>query len=55
MEDSALRRRLDAALVLLVANFLLLLAIALEFVTEAAVGLLVLAALIGYGLLKGDR
>lgn len=52
--ETALRRRLDAALVLLTANFLLLFALAFRFVTEFAIGLLVIAVLVGYGLFRGD-
>jgi MYXO-CTERM domain-containing protein len=50
--DDALRTRLDAVLVLLVANFLLLLGIAFESTPETTVGLLALAALLGYGLVR---
>jgi hypothetical protein len=54
MDDLALQQRLDAALILLAANFLLLFLIGLEFVPEASVGVAVLGALIGYGHLKRD-
>jgi len=53
VNDAALRRRLDAALVLLAANVLLLLALALRFTPETTVGMLVFAALLGYGLRAG--
>ncbi|WP_323190949.1 hypothetical protein [Halostella sp. PRR32] len=52
MEEPALRRRLDAALALLVANFLLLLALAFRYVPETAVRLLAVTGLVGYGLLR---
>ena len=55
MNDVALKKRLNAALVLLVANFLLLFGIGLRYATETSVGVLVLAGLVGYGLLKSDR
>ena len=52
MTDDALRKRLDAALVLLIANFLLLLGLAFQSTPETAIGLLVLAALLGYGFVR---
>ena len=54
MEDTALQRRLDAALLLLLANFSLLLAIGFQYAREAAVGVVALVLLVGYGFLKGD-
>ena len=55
MDETALQKRLDAALVLLVANFLLLLGIGLQYATETSVGVLVLALLIGYGNFRTSR
>lgn len=54
MDETALQKRLDAALVLLVANLLLLMGIGLQYATETSVGVLVLMLLIGYGFLRGD-
>jgi hypothetical protein len=54
MPDSALQQHVDVALVLLGANFLLLFALALEFVPGAAVGVAVLTGLVGYGVLRSD-
>ncbi|GAA0264150.1 hypothetical protein [Halobacterium noricense] len=54
MTDSALQKHVDVALVLLAANFLLLFALALEFVPGAALGVAVLAGLVGYGVLRSD-
>ena len=54
MDDTALQKRLDVALVLLVANLLLLMGIGLQYATETSVGILVLMLLIGYGFLRGD-
>ncbi|MCG1004471.1 MULTISPECIES: hypothetical protein [Halobacterium] len=51
MTDDALRKRLDAALVLLVANFLLLFGLALEFVEWTALSVLVFFSLVGYAML----
>ena len=53
MNDRALRRRLDAVLVLLAAAVVLLLALALRFAPETTVGLVVFAALLGYAFLSG--
>ncbi|GAB3311774.1 MULTISPECIES: hypothetical protein [Haloplanus] len=53
MNDRSLRRRLDAALVLLAAAVVLLLALALRFAPETTVGLLVFAALLGYAFRVG--
>ena len=52
--DDALRKRLDAALVLLVANFLLLFGLGFQLTPQTTSGLLVLAGLVGYGLVRGD-
>ena len=49
MDDATLRRRLDAALLLLVANALLLLGIGLQFATQWTIGVIVLAAIVGLG------
>jgi hypothetical protein len=49
VDDAALRKRIDAALALLVANFVLLLALAFRFTPEAAIGTAVILALIGIG------
>ncbi|WP_202614409.1 hypothetical protein [Halostella litorea] len=54
MSDAALRTRLDAALVLLAVNCALLVGIGLRYATETTVGVVVLAALLGYGFLTGD-
>ena len=55
MDESALQKRLDAILLLLVVNVLLLLGIGFEYATETTVGMLVLALLIGYGHVKSNR
>lgn len=47
--DDALRRRLDAALALLLANFLLSLAVAYRFAPESTLGVLALVGLVAYG------
>ena len=54
MEETALQRRLDAALVLLVANLLLVQGIGLQYATETSVGILILMLLIGYGVLRKE-
>ena len=54
MDETALQKRLDAALVLLTANLLLLMGIGLQYATETSVGVLVLMLLIGYGILRED-
>jgi hypothetical protein len=54
MNETALQKRLDAALFLLVANLLLMMVIGLQYATETSVGVLVLMLLIGYGFLRGD-
>ncbi|RDZ55075.1 hypothetical protein DEQ92_03100 [Haloferax sp. Atlit-6N] len=54
MNETALQKRLDAALFLLVANLLLMIGIGLKYATETSVGVLVLMLLIGYGFLRGD-
>ncbi|WP_018257897.1 hypothetical protein [Halomicrobium katesii] len=54
MTDTALRQRLDAALVLLAANFLLLLVVAFEVHPPGAVGALALTLLVAYGHLRGS-
>ena len=54
MEETALQRRLDAALVLLVANLLLVMGIGLQYATETSVGILILMLLIGYGVLRKE-
>jgi len=55
MDDAALRPRLDAILLLLATNALLLLGIGLRYAREFTVGVGVLAALIGYGLVRERR
>jgi hypothetical protein len=55
MDDDALRRRLDAILLVLAAIALLLFGIGLRYATRATVGVAVLAALVGYGLVQGRR
>ncbi|WP_169317789.1 hypothetical protein [Haloferax mucosum] len=54
MADASLRRRLDIALLLLAANFVLLLVIGFQVDLEATFGVLVLVVLLGYGFLKGS-
>jgi hypothetical protein len=53
MDDEPLRRRLDAVLLLLAANALLLLGIGLQFATQWTIGVAVLAAIVGLGLVRG--
>ena len=55
MNDAALRTRLDAILLLLITNALLLFGIGLRYAREVTVGVAVLAALVGYGLVRGRR
>jgi len=55
MNDAALRTRLDAILLLLATNSLLLFGIGLQYAGEITVGVAVLAALVGYGLVRGRR
>jgi len=52
--DAPIRKRLDAALLVLVANFLLLLIVAFQFNPPATIGVLVLSSLVGIGLLGSD-
>jgi len=54
MDDAAIRKRLDAALALLTANLLVVLGIGFKYATGATVGVTVLAALVGYGLVQND-
>lgn len=55
MDDPALRSRLDAALFLLLVNCLLALGTGPQYAPETTVGVVVLAALIGYGHVRGAR
>ena len=55
MDDAALRRRLDAILFVLATIALLLFGIGLQYATTTTVGVAVLAALVGYGLVRGRR
>jgi len=49
MDDAALRHRLDAVLLLLTVNALLLLGIGFQFATEWTIGIVVLAVIVGLG------
>jgi len=52
--DDPIRKRLDAVLLVLAANFLLLLIVAFQSNPPAAIGVLVLSSLVGIGLLQTD-
>ena len=55
MDDDALRTRLDAILLLLATNALLLFGIGFRYAREITVGVAVLTALVGYGFVRGGR
>jgi hypothetical protein len=55
MDDATIRKRLDAALLLLVGNFLLLSAFGLSYAPETTVGALALVALLAIGHARSDR
>ncbi len=55
MDESALQNRLDTIQLILLVNTLLLLGIGFKYATESTVGVIVLAALVGYGHLKSSR